>query len=322
MSIRHELLQRLADGAFHSGTDLGRQLGVTRAAVHKALQEWSDRGVHVQSVTGRGYRLEHPFVPLSAAAISGLLAEAATRIPLEVLAEVDSTNLHLSRSTGAGPQVCLAESQSAGRGRRGREWLAAPYRNVLLSIRWIFDSGLAELSGLSLAAGVAVARALESFGVTGVQLKWPNDVQWQGRKLAGLLVEVRGEAQGPTQAIVGLGLNVDLSSQDSERIDQPHASLAEMLSRPIDRNRLASALIVELARTLEGYSRLGFRAFQSEWESRHVFHDRPVSVRGAQDEVVGIAVGVDERGALRLRDASGTIRTFHSGEVSMRAATS
>jgi len=319
MSIRHDLVRRLADGAFHSGTQLGDELGVTRAAVHKAVQEWTERGIKVESVVGRGYRLDRPFIPLAASAIEELLAGAGIQVPVDVLPEVDSTNRHLAGTPGPGPRACIAESQLAGRGRRGRQWIATPYRNILMSVRFEFDAVPAELSALGLAAGVAVSRALEDFGVHGVGLKWPNDLVWQGRKLGGLLIDVRGESGGPTVTVSGLGLNVDLSLPDSEQIDQPHAALVEILPRPIDRNRLAALLISELLSVYARFAADGFTPFHEDWEQRHINQNRQVVVSGAGEATEGIAVGVDSRGALRVRDPDGNIRHFYTGEVSLRA---
>jgi len=319
MSIRHALLQHLADGAFHSGTELGRSLGVTRAAVNKAIQSWTARGIEVHSVPGRGYRLENPFIPLVAGTIQGLTGTQGIDLPIEVLAETDSTNQHLLRATGDSPRACLAEVQAAGRGRRGREWVTTPYRNILLSLRWQFDLGPAALSGLSLAAGVAVLHAIESFGVSGLSLKWPNDILLDGRKLGGLLVEVRGESEGPVLAVLGLGLNVQLAAADAARIDQPWSSLQESIPVPLDRNRLAAQLIVELVSALDRYARDGFTSFRGEWEGRHYYRDQRVWMHGPRESVEGMVTGIDERGALCLRDARGVLHTFHSGEVSLRS---
>lgn len=319
MSTRNALLYMLADGAFHSGTDLGEHLGVSRAAINKAVQQWVERGMDIHSVSGRGYRLGDPFVPLDEAAIRAQLDARGVALPVEVLAETDSTSQYLLRAANDGPHACLAESQSAGRGRRGRVWVTTPFRNILLSLRWRFDGGPATLTGLSLAAGVAVVRALESFGLKDAGLKWPNDVLLDGRKLAGLLVDVRGEAEGPALVVLGLGLNVHLAARDAAGIDQPWASLHERLAPPVDRNRLAALLIAELVEALRRYEREGFAPFRSEWERHHLYRDRPVSVHGAQQAVHGTALGVDERGALRVRDARGEVRSFYSGDVSLRA---
>ncbi|MCK7498149.1 MAG: biotin--[acetyl-CoA-carboxylase] ligase [Comamonadaceae bacterium] len=219
-----------------------------------------------------------------------------------------------------GARVCLAETQTAGRGRRGRGWVATPFHGLLLSVGWRFESGPAVLSGLSLAAGVAVLRALDAFGVPRAGLKWPNDVLIDGRKLAGLLVDLRGEAAGPSFAVLGLGLNVHIAAAAAAFIDQPWTSLREWLPAPVDRNRLAALLIGELTAMLVEFERSGFAAFGAAWERHHVFAGQPVRVRHAHGDAVGVAVGIDEHGALQLRDPSGAVRALHSGDVSLRAA--
>ncbi len=321
MSTRHALLKLLADGAFHSGPLLGERLGVSRAAVNKAVQSLVESGADIHRVSGRGYRLGEPFVPLSVATICALLAERQTLAEVEVVDEVDSTNAQLLRSpeTASG-RVCLTEAQSAGRGRRGRGWVATPCHNIVMSMGWRFESGPAGLSGLSLAAGVAVLRALEEFGVHGAGLKWPNDILRDGRKLAGLLIDLRGEASGPSLVVLGLGLNVHLVPADGARIDQPWTSLREVLPAPIDRNRLAALLIIHLSDMFRFFERDGFAAFRAEWERRHLYAGKAVCLHAGQDEVPGTVEGIDTHGGLLVRIANGELRTFHSGDVSLRAA--
>lgn len=321
MSTRHDLFKLLSDGAFHSGTKLGERLGISRAAVNKAVQSLAQSGVDIHRVSGRGYRLGEPFIPLSAAPIRALLKQRRVQASLEILDEVDSTNEQLLRSLETpGVRVCLAEAQSSGRGRRGRGWVATPGHNILLSMCWHFDHGPAGLAGLSLAAGVAVLRALEEFGAGGLALKWPNDILCDGRKLAGLLIDVRGETGGPSRVVLGLGLNVYLAQGDGARIDQPWTALRETLPAPVDRNRLAALLIAQLFEMFRVFEGQGFNAFRAEWERRHLFQGKAVELRTGQESSLGTVVGVDAQGALRVRDAAGEIRSFHSGDVSLRPA--
>jgi len=315
-------MQLLADGRFHSGTDLGAHLGVTRAAVNKAVQSLAADGMDLHSVPGRGYRLAEPCVPLSARSIEAELTTRGTRAEVEVLDETDSTSQALWRSAAAplSGRVCLAERQTAGRGRRGRGWLATPFHNLTLSIGWRFETGPAALSGLSLAAGVAVLRALDAFGVRDTGLKWPNDILLGGRKLAGLLVDLRGEAAGPSLAVVGLGLNVCLAARDAAQLDQPWAHLREQFPAPVDRNRLAAYVIAELVALFSDFERLGFEPWRAEWERRHLYHRQPVCVQLGDREVTGTVVGIDPHGSLQLQDRHGRLQSFYSGEVSLRPA--
>lgn len=322
MSTRHHLLHLLSNGAFQSGTALGEQLGISRAAVNKAVQALVRSGFDIHRISGRGYRLGEPFRPLSESAIRAQLAEQGVATTIEVLEEVDSTSQRLLRAVGLDEShghVCLSETQSAGRGRRGRGWIATPYRNLLMSVAWRFEFGPAAMAGLSLAAGVAVLQALEEFGVCDAGLKWPNDILLDGRKLAGLLVDVRGEAAGPSLAVLGLGLNVQIGAHDAALIDQPWAMLVERVPVPVDRNRLAALVVARLVGMFRVFEHSGFESFHAEWERRHVYTGKPVRLFAGHEEVTGVAEGIDRQGGLQLRDASGRVRTFYSGEVSLRA---
>ena len=338
MSTRHALLKLLADGAFHSGTVLGERLGVSRAAVNKAIQSLAKSGADIHRVSGRGYRLGESFVPLAEAPIRALLAErqlsaddvqgrtsaagaGGAGAAIEIFDEVDSTNQQLLRAADLrSGRVCLAEAQYAGRGRRGRSWVATPCHNILLSMSWRFEAGPAGLAGLSLAAGIAVLRALEEFGVHDAALKWPNDILRDGRKLAGLLIDLRGEASGPSLVVLGLGLNVHLAPGDAARIDQPWTALRECLPAPIDRNRLAALLVIQLGEMFRVFEHDGFAAFRAEWERRHLYAGQAVRLHSGQEDVTGMVEGIDVHGGLRVRTADGELRTFHSGDVSLRTA--
>jgi BirA family transcriptional regulator, biotin operon repressor / biotin---[acetyl-CoA-carboxylase] ligase len=322
MTTRLEILRLLADGAFHSGTDMGRQLGISRAAVCKGIQGLADSGLAIERVSGRGYCLETPTDLLDEEKLAGHLVRqgVSLRGQLTLLEETESTNQYLMARgdllvSGA---TCLAEAQPAGRGRRGRTWVATPFHNLMLSMAWRFQGGPALVSGLSLAAGVAAVRALEEYGVAGVGLKWPNDVLWEGRKLAGLLVDIQGEAAGPSLVVLGIGVNGYLSRNDASRVDQPWADITRITGRPVDRNRLAALLIGHLYRMFEVFSSAGLAAFRAAWQERHLHHGKAVRLIVGDQEFHGTVEGIDEIGALLVRDARGNRRVFHSGEVSLR----
>jgi BirA family transcriptional regulator, biotin operon repressor / biotin---[acetyl-CoA-carboxylase] ligase len=324
VNTRLAILRLLADGKLHSGAAMGRSLGVSRAAVHKGVKGLAGNGLGVQAITGLGYRLEAPVMPLDRSRIARLLSDGrASASRIEILERVNSTNRHLLARALTDPDacgmVCLTEVQPQGRGRQGKSWVATPYENLMMSAAWRFDLGPAMVVGLSLAAGVAVARALDAYGILDVGLKWPNDILWRERKLAGLLVDVHGEASGPCTVVVGVGVNCRIGAADAARIDQPWVDLQTIVGATPDRNRLAALLIEQLHDMFRTYAVLGLSAYQTEWNRRHLYANRAVRVGRDHTFFEGMIDGIDEHGALRLRHADGHVQIFHSGEVSLRA---
>jgi len=325
MTTRSQILRLLADGSFHSGTDLGRVLGISRAAVCKAVTALVERGIEVHRVTGRGYRLAQPLQPLDGGTILAHLAASGIELDdqITVLDAVDSTNHYLLTQVEPplrSGNVCLAEAQFSGRGRRGRRWVTTPYHNLMLSMAWRFPFGPSLVSGLSLGVGLAVLRALDEYGVQGAGLKWPNDVLWQGRKLAGVMAEVQGEADGPCLVVLGVGINGYIGEREAEKIDQPWVDLYSINGAPVERNRLAALVIKHLRLVCEAYSDGGIESFREEWAQRHLYTGQLVSLLLSDCEIRGTVEGVDNVGALLLRDDEGNCRRFHSGEISLRLA--
>lgn len=324
----YNVLRQLSDGEFHSGAMLARTAGVSRASVWNAVQTIQAAGVDVFSVRGRGYRLAQPLAMLDAARITQVLGEAAP-FTLEIVDETDSTNtLLLERVRAAAPvpfvphaSVIAAEWQRAGRGRMNRPWHAQVGGALTFSLLWRFSQGAATLAGLSLAVGLAVVRALEAFSpivMKDAGLKWPNDVLWRGRKIAGMLIEMHGDALGPSAVVIGVGINVRLSSAVHTRIDQAAADLESITGQPVDRNRLLAELLGEFNRVLLQFERAGFQPFRDDWQRRHVHQGCEVqlTLHGGVRET-GVARGVGADGSLLLETARG-VRPFHSGDVSLR----
>jgi BirA family transcriptional regulator, biotin operon repressor / biotin---[acetyl-CoA-carboxylase] ligase len=324
MQVDTNLITTLADGRFHSGEELGRLLGVSRAAVWKRLQQIRQRfGIEVDAVKGRGYRFREPLDLLDEAQIlQNLGDEHRTNMGrLHILSSVDSTNSWLMEQGAAGElagAACLAEQQLSGRGRRGRQWVSPFGRNIYLSLLWRFDMTPMQVAGLSLAAAVGVLRTLHTFNCRGVGLKWPNDILWQNRKLAGLLLEVSGEANGPSQVVIGVGLNTWLGSA-GETIDQPWIDLNSIpnVARHT-RNQLAASLIGQLLRVIRDYQAEGLAAFAADWQRHDLLLGRMVEIRSASQCHHGKHLGIDDFGALRVL-VDGEVRLFHAGEVSLRA---
>jgi BirA family biotin operon repressor/biotin-[acetyl-CoA-carboxylase] ligase len=321
-----EVIRQLADGELHSGAALAERLGISRAAVWKAVRKAGEvLGLEVRSVRGRGYCLAAPVELLDPKRIlAEVPQDCQGRIArLEVFDDIDSTNSHLMREAQAGAPsgtLCLAERQTAGRGRHGRTWVSPFGTNLYLSLLWRYPFGPGELGGLSLASGAAVAATLEAEGVTEVGLKWPNDVLWQRRKLAGLLLEVAGEVQGPSLVVVGLGLNILLARSLGIGIDQPWTDLDSVPGlAQTSRNRLAAKLAERLTLVMDGYGANGLAPFLPEWERFDLYRGELVEVRLGERTIAGVHAGVTGQGALRL-DLDGRIQTFHAGEVSLRPA--
>ncbi len=323
--LAYHVLRLLADGEFRSGAALAKSAAMSRASVWNAVQEIEAAGVDVYSVRGRGYRLAQPVTMLDAQRIGHWLGESAP-FSLDIIDEADSTNTLLLQRVQAGApdvphaSVIAAEWQRAGRGRMGRPWHTAVGGALTFSVLWRFTQGAATLAGLSLAVGLALVRALEALGATGVGLKWPNDVLWRGKKIAGILIEMQGEALGPSAVVVGAGINVRLSPAVDTRIDQPAADLETVLGHAVDRNRLLAVLLLELNRVLLEFEREGFEPFRDDWQRRHVHQGCAVrlTLPGGLCEA-GMARGINNDGALLLETTRG-VRPFHSGDVSLRAA--
>ena len=326
MTRRGALLRLLADGELHSGEELAARLGISRAAVWKHLQLLDDWGIELQATPGRGYQLREPLELLDADTIRNALPQwAAGRLRnLEVYEELVSTSDHLlavAELPAGRFDACLAEFQSAGRGRRGRRWLAPFASGLCLSVNWSFRDAPAALSALSLAAGVAILRALRRLNIHGLALKWPNDIVHGRRKLGGILIDMRGEAAGPAYVVVGAGINVRLPQGLRAKLqaeDIEAAGLAELLDSPLSRNALAGSLVNEFALALEEFGARGLSAFMDEWQSADDLIDQPVRVVQGAETVEGLARGIDADGAL-LVDVGGARRRILSGEVTVRA---
>lgn len=314
----HHLIELLADGQLHSGTELAEHLGVTRTAVWKQLGRLEELGLDVESVRGKGYRLAEPLDLLSRERILADLESSGLRLPeLVVESVVESTNSVLmahERYSGL-PRVCLAEQQLQGRGRRGREWFSPFAQNLYLSIGMETEAGPAAVQGVTLLAGLGAIEALSAMGVTGVGIKWPNDLWLNGRKVAGILTELQGSAQDELRLVIGIGLNVYMAASDAI-IDQPWTSLAREGQVPDGgRNRLASGLINGILGAVRDLGSAPRRDLPGRWARYDVLRGRQVIVRGRDSR--GVGDGIDETGQLRLRTPGGGVELLNAGEVSL-----
>jgi BirA family biotin operon repressor/biotin-[acetyl-CoA-carboxylase] ligase len=324
------VVRLLADGALHSGARIAAELGVTRAAVWKTIDELRTRGVDVHSEPRRGYRLPQPVELLDVDRLHAAARELGRTLPAHtaVRFEVGSTNEVLytgDGATSATPQLLFAEWQTAGRGRRGRSWLAPFGSGLTFSVGWSFDELPADLPALGLAMGVCVVRALRTLGAHEVALKWPNDIVWRQRKLGGLLLQMRSEASGPAYVVVGLGLNLRLPQSTRQQLlaMPPATAPADILEACAGalpaRTRIAAAVACEMLAGLAEFGDAGFAPFSAEWAAADSLRDAGVEVIRHDGSLCGIARGAAADGSLRVETAPGVIEQVHAGDVSLRA---
>ncbi len=320
------ILKLMADGEFHSGEHLGESLGISRAAVWKILESLSDLGLKIERTRGKGYCVSGGVDFLDESSILSLLpfsvADAFSHI--SVLPEVASTNQFLldqinSADGCANASICLAEMQTAGRGRRGRKWQSPFAQNIYLSLSWCFETGIAAMEGLSLAVGVAVVKAVQGIGIEGASLKWPNDILVGESKLGGVLIEIAGDVSGQCQAVVGIGLNVQMSESEMGSVEQPWTDLHGLSSRVPKRNDIVASLLAQLFPVVSTYESKGFSVYQEEWESLCHHIGRDVALSTPSQKIKGVMTGVDASGALRIR-VGAEEQTYVGGEVSLRVS--
>lgn len=321
------LLARLFQGpvAVHARAG-GDETG--SAAIRERLLALQQAGVPIDEQADGGYRLTQPFDLLdNDAIVAALPAPVRARMAsLEVAWVLDSTNSELQRRPGAADgaaSVLLAERQTGGRGRRGKEWSSPLGAHVYLSLSRTFSGGWARLAGLSLVAGVASVEALHALGYCMVRLKWPNDLVVPAsdgslRKLGGLLVDGGGEHAGPARAVIGLGLNVRMPERFGVLIDQPWCDLAQLPVPTPSRSAIAAAIIARWVPALDEFDRTGLSGFLARYAQLDVIAGQPVRISGETGCVDGVALGLAGDGSLRVRTGDGAERCFHAGEVSVR----
>jgi BirA family biotin operon repressor/biotin-[acetyl-CoA-carboxylase] ligase len=325
MPLRRRLLNLLSDGEFHSGEALGASLGVSRMAVWKHLKSLREMGVDFTVVRGKGYCLPSSLELLDRDSIlaAATPASVAGIDNIEVFLEVDSTNDWLreqARNGAPSGTVCVAETQLAGRGRRGRSWVSPFAANLYLSLLWRPVSGATALGGLGLVTGIALLRALRSCGIEGAGLKWPNDILVGDAKLAGVLIDVVGESNGPCIVIVGVGVNVCMPPGEAAAIDQQWTDLHHLSGdNRLSRNALAARTLDELMPAIETFDAGGLQPFLDEWRQSDILRGRKVGLTLPNECITGTACGIDDVGALLVDTGNGR-RRFLSGDVSVRVA--
>lgn len=324
-----KIIQLLSDGQFHSGTELAKEIDVSRSTICKYVNSLSGLGIEFNAVTGKGYRLTRACQLLSKSNITKHLNDLSHSLikEIEIHNCINSTNNYLfdksqlkhdAQYLKNNGLVCFAEHQTEGKGRQGKSWVSPFASNIYLSILWRFQNGPTGINGLSLAIGVAVIRALNACGVYDIGLKWPNDILWKGKKLAGILIEVSGESNGLSYAVIGLGLNFYLSNNQAKPITQDWTDLSQILSyNPAKmRNRLAVSLLNHLMPTIANFEKDTLDSYLESWRQYDCMKGKKADIYRGEQKFTGIIDGIDDNGLLLLMNKQKTIKKFASGEIS------
>ena len=323
--LQDKMLAILGDSRFYSDESLAQRLGVSLKEIATQYQRLESLGLSLEFEKGRGYRLPGNVELLSTEIIRHHLESAddprVSLCDLQIFRTIDSTNRYAREQAGGADltgSVILSESQSAGRGRLGKVWESPFAANIYMSVIWRFETGAKALQGLSLAVGVAVRRSLVDLGVVGIQLKWPNDIYCDGKKLGGILLEMIGDPSGECTVIIGLGLNVSMPHIAAQEINQPWTDLQTVAPFAVSRNVLVASLIKSLFKVLGDFPECGFAGYRDEWQSADLLKGSQGTVSNPSGSISGTILGVDSVGALRMQLASGEEQRFIGGELSLR----
>lgn len=321
--ILKKLIDILRDGKFHSGEQLGKSLGITRSAIWKFVKQLKAWDIEIKSVTKKGYCIPNGLNLLNREKILSAISDKQKSLinEIQLFDTLPSTNDYLLNSCSTKLkkcQVCFAERQTAGKGRLGRTWVSPFAKNIYLSLLWHFPRDPSELSGLSLAVAIAVTETLKTFGITeNLSLKWPNDVLWKYKKLAGTLIEFSCEANNICNTVIGIGLNIDMPYAYEEKISQPWIDLKTITREAVDRNAIAGALLNELLKTLILFQNEGLTPFIPLWQALDTTFGQPVSVTTPTTILQGINRGINAQGHFLLENAQNEIKNYSSGEISI-----
>jgi len=317
------LLDYLSDGDFHSGEDIAAHFKVSRTAIWKQIKKLNAMlSCDIASVSGKGYQLSESMVVLNADTILFYTSKHLhSQIhQVEVLRECESTNQFLLDKVELGyldNYLVLAELQTAGRGRRGRQWVSPFASNIYMSLSWGLAISISQMAGLSLVVAISLAVAMRNNGIENVKLKWPNDIYVDGRKLAGILLELRGESNSPCRAVMGMGINVNMPQEAGECIDQLWVDMKSLLGASVNRNKVIGSVLNELIPNLKLFEDKGFSAFMEHWKEFDLLANKVVDISGHASLTSGIARSVDSQGAL-IVEFENEPHHLYSGEVSIR----
>jgi len=315
-----QVVELLSNSEYVDGTTIGSHLNITRAAVWKIIKKLEQYSIGIDSQKGLGYKLQAPLTLLDQSKIKKHLKHR--NVELEVFEKTESTNGYLKTKTTQNKKIiaCFAEQQTAGKGRLERQWHSPFGHNIYMSLLYPFNKDISELSGLSLVVALAVCEALENiidFGKNKLEIKWPNDILVNGEKLAGILIELDAESHGYCQAVIGLGINVNMRQAKKKHINQLWTSVSKVTEQYTDRNLLGAALIDSLAKNLDAFAQHGFAYFQKEWKKRDYLYGSNIIVQQHKNKISGKCQGINNQGHLKLTTNKNEKITLASGDATL-----
>lgn len=309
------LVSQLNQGGYHDGDSLGKQLGISRAAICKLIAKLKNYNVAMDAIKNKGYKILEPFILLEEEKIKKNLKSSPA---IEIFESLPSTNDYLKAYRGAThPRICLAECQTKGKGRFQRNWHSPFAQNIYFSCLYYLEKDIGELAGLSLVVSLAIIKLLKQYGVADVYIKWPNDIICQGGKLSGSLIEVEAESYGICRVIIGIGINVNMLHAPLDIITQEWTSLRTLTQQYFDRNEICADLINILFSYLQQFDETGLKSFLSEWKAVDLLIDKTISLKCGNQLFTGRAAGINEMGHLLLEMPEGTRKTFSSGDTTI-----
>ena len=314
------LVKILNDGKYHDGTTLGKKLNMTRSGVWKAIKKLEDYNIKITSIKGKGYALLEPLILLDKKVICKNFY-SNIKVDIEIVETISSTSDYL-RAIFDYPRlksklkICIAEEQSVGRGRLQRYWYSPFAKNIYFSLIYPFQKDVSEVNGLSLVVSLAIIAVCNMFALSSpIRVKWPNDVIYQDKKLAGNLIELQAESHGHCIAIIGIGMNVNMLATDTNEIDQPWISLREILGEYLDRNIIMINLLNILFAYLDRFEKYGLSDFFKEWQEADSLLGKNITLKNISNQINGLVHGIDEHGRLLMKLNDGSICSYSSGEV-------
>lgn len=304
---------------FTSGEALSDKLGLSRAAVWKYVEGLRHKGYRIDAHKARGYRLVEVPDRLTPLELSPLLSSREIGRVIHFREELSSTNelaFKLAQEGASHGEVVIAETQTKGKGRRGRSWVSSPGQNLTCSTILRPELPPHRAPELTLVAAVALCETLREAGAKDAKIKWPNDVQIGGKKVAGILTELSAEADRVHFVIVGIGVNLNMPPEELPEDLRPVATtLAEARGQRVPRALFTAALLRNFEDWLERHAETGFGPVREAWKDYSSTLGQEVLVKTERTELRGVAQDIDEAGALVIRTADGSLERILAGDV-------